>query len=140
MATPVKTPNERRPVEHEGRRSLILAVVGLALTFLLFVIGIGLNVIALVASIRASRRAKQEGKKLGTARAATAISIVGLVIGSGIVATYLYFRPELETYADCKLGAATIAAEQDCVGTLERGMERKLPFLKPGELRFPIAP
>lgn len=134
------TPVQARPTEGTGRRALWLAFAAAALTLMLPLAGLVMSVFALVASVRAVRA-------LRSAAASTTPAVVGLVLSSlvllvslGVTATQLYFSDELSAYTECGKGAGTVAAQSECTERLERAMEKKMPFVRPGELQFPFAP
>jgi hypothetical protein len=116
------------PVAAGGRRGLLLSLGALAMTLLVPVIGIVFGVFALAVSVR-SRSV-----------AGIVISVVSLLLAAAVTATQLYFSTELSAYYECKKGAGTVSAEQQCLTRLERAMEAKLPFIGPGRLHFPFAP
>ncbi|MFG1750674.1 hypothetical protein [Streptosporangium sandarakinum] len=136
MTTPVKA----HPTEGAGRRALWLAVAAVILTILLPLAGIVMSVIALVVSIRAVRTLRSETRPAGTGVTGMVVSALALLLALALAATQFYFRDELAAYTDCRTGAGTVAAQNECVQRLERAMEKKLPFVQPGELRLPIAP
>jgi Chain length determinant protein len=110
------------------RRALLLSLGALALTLLLPVIGLVFGIFTLVVSARSK------------AVVGIVVSTVVVMMAVGMTATQFYFGDELSAYNECKKGAGTVSAQQECVDGLERAMEAKLPFLAPGELRFPFAP
>jgi hypothetical protein len=141
VTTPVQIPTgQQRPAEAAGRRAIWLALAALAMTFMLPIAGIVLCVLGLTAGIRAVGQLRKEGKPAGVAIGAVITSSVAMVIALIMTTFQLYFSSELTTYSECKIGAGTVAAQSDCVESLERAMERRLTFLKPGELQFPFAP
>ncbi|GLW05505.1 hypothetical protein Misp01_06350 [Microtetraspora sp. NBRC 13810] len=140
MATPVQSPTGQRPPEAAGRRAMLYAFLALVVTFLLPVGGLVLGLIALVIGIRAVGLLRRAGKPATVAIVGVVISSVASFIAVGTTGLQLYFASELSTYTECKIGAGTVAAQSDCVERLERSMEQRVPFLRPGELQFPIAP
>ncbi|MFF0307354.1 hypothetical protein ACFYSC_07995 [Streptosporangium sp. NPDC004379] len=136
MTTPVKT----RPEEGAGRRALWLAVAAAVLTVLLPPAGIVMSAIALVVSVRAIRTLRSATRPTGSGVVAVVVSALALVLAMALAATQFYFRDELAAYTDCRTGAGTVAAQDECQQRLERAMEKKLPFVRPGELHLPIAP
>ncbi|MEU9836608.1 hypothetical protein AB0D67_34165 [Streptosporangium sp. NPDC048047] len=136
MTTPVKA----RPEEGAGRRALWLAVAAAVLTVLLPPAGIVMSAVALVVSVRAIRTLRSATRPTGSGVAAVVVSALALVLAMALAATQFYFRDELAAYTDCRTGAGTVAAQDECQQRLERAMEKKLPFVQPGELHLPIAP
>ncbi|MDF5751329.1 hypothetical protein [Spongiactinospora sp. TRM90649] len=140
MTTPVQTPIGQRSPEVAARRAIWLALAAAAMTFLLPIAGLVLCVIALVAGFRAVGATRREAKPSGLAVTGVVISSVSLLLSVGMAAFQLYFSSELSVYTECKIGAGTVASQEQCLDQLERAMERKMPFLRPGELQFPFAP
>ncbi|GAA5043200.1 hypothetical protein HNP84_004382 [Thermocatellispora tengchongensis] len=140
MTTPAQIPTGQRSPEAAGRRAVWLALAALVMTFMLPIAGLVLAVLGLTAGIRAQSESRKAGRTAGAAVTAIVISAVSSLIALGYTALQLYFAPEITAYGECKIGAGTVAAENDCVERLERAMEKKMPFLRPGELQFPFAP
>src|SRR5690606_5010979 len=109
-----------------------------AMAFLLPIAGLVLGALALAAGVRALRELRQAEKPLGTAITGIVVSSLSSLIALFYTVLQLYFANELNAYNECQLGAGTVAAERDCVEQLERAIEKKLPFLKPGELNLPL--
>lgn len=135
---PTQFSTGQRPPEAAGRRAVWLAVAALAMAFLLPIGGLVLGALALTTGIRALGELRRAGKSTGTA-------ITGIVLGtiSSLIALFytvlqLYFAPELSAYNECRLGAGTVAAQHDCQEQLERALEKKIPFLNPGDLQLPF--
>ncbi|MCG5220709.1 hypothetical protein [Streptosporangium sp. KLBMP 9127] len=141
MTTPVQIPTgQQRSPEAAARRAIWLALAAVAMTLLLPVAGIVLCVVALTAGIRAVGGSRKAGKPSGLAVTGVVMSSVALLVALAMTAFQLYFGSELTAYGECKIGAGTVAAQTECVDRLERSMEQRMPFLKPGELQFPFMP
>lgn len=133
-------PVQARPAESAGRRALWLALTAMVMTLLLPLAGLVMAIFALVTSIRAIPALRSIPKPVG-------IAVVGIVLASGallvsiaMTAMQFYFGNELTAYAECGKGAGTVSAQNECVEHLERAMEKKMPFIQPGQLQFPFPP
>ncbi|MFF5245866.1 hypothetical protein ACFY3V_16425 [Streptosporangium sp. NPDC000095] len=133
-------PVEVRPTESAGRRALWLAVAAAVMTLLLPLAGIVMAIFALATSIRAIRTLRAIPKPAGTAVVGVVLSATALLISIAVTSLQFYFGDELAAYTECGRGAGTVAAQNECVEQLERAMEKKLPFLEPGQVRFPFPP
>ncbi|MEU8200264.1 hypothetical protein [Streptosporangium sp. NPDC049046] len=133
-------PVEVRPTESAGRRALWLAVAAAVMTLLLPLAGIVMAIFALATSIRAIRTLRAIPKPAGTAVVGVVLSAMALLISIAVTSLQFYFGDELAAYTECGRGAGTVAAQNECVEQLERAMEKKLPFLEPGQVRFPFPP
>ncbi|GIH89553.1 hypothetical protein ACFFMN_13845 [Planobispora siamensis] len=134
------TPVQLRPAEGAGRRALWMAFAAIVLTLMLPVAGLFMAIFALVVSIRAVPALKSAAKPVTTAVVGIVISSLALLVAIGVTAMQFYFSDELAAYAECKIGAGTVTAQNECVDQLERAMEKRFPFLQPGELQFPFPP
>ncbi|MEU8035221.1 hypothetical protein [Streptosporangium sp. NPDC049078] len=133
-------PVEVRPAESAGRRALWLAVAAAVMTLLLPLAGIVMAIFALATSIRAIGTLRAIPKPAGTAVVGVVLSATALLISIAVTSLQFYFGDELAAYTECGRGAGTVAAQNQCVEQLERAMEKKLPFLEPGQVRFPFPP
>ncbi|MEU3163495.1 hypothetical protein [Streptosporangium sp. NPDC006930] len=133
-------PVEVRPTESAGRRALWLAVAAAVMTLLLPLAGIVMAIFALATSIRAIRTLRAIPKPAGTAVVGVVLSATALLISIAVTSLQFYFGDELAAYTECGRGAGTVTAQNECVEQLERAMEKKLPFLEPGQVRFPFPP
>ncbi|MER6825949.1 hypothetical protein ABT352_08165 [Streptosporangium sp. NPDC000563] len=133
-------PVEVRPTESAGRRALWLAVAAAVMTLLLPLAGIVMAIFALATSIRAIGTLRAIPKPAGTAVVGVVLSATALLISIAVTSLQFYFGDELAAYTECGRGAGTVAAQNQCVEQLERAMEKKLPFLEPGQVRFPFPP
>ncbi|RBQ16557.1 hypothetical protein DP939_30065 [Spongiactinospora rosea] len=140
MTTPVQTPIGQQTPEAAGRRAVWLALAAVAMTLLLPIAGVVLCVIALVAGIRAVGALRRAAKPTALVVTGVVVSALSLLWSLVVLAGQVYFGQELTAYTECKIGAGTVAGLEECVDLLERGMESKMPFLKPGDLQFPFAP
>ncbi|MEV8633333.1 hypothetical protein AB0395_16895 [Streptosporangium sp. NPDC051023] len=134
------SPVQARPAESAGRRALWLAFASVVMTFMLPLAGLVMSVFALVVSIRAIPALRSVTKPAGIAVVGIVLSSLALLVSLGVTAMQFYFSNELATYADCRAGAGTVTAQNECVEQLERAMEKKMPFVRPGEVQFPFPP
>ncbi|MER5619775.1 hypothetical protein [Streptosporangium sp. NPDC002544] len=133
-------PVQVRSTESAGRRALWLAVTAVVMTLVLPLAGVVMAIFALVTSIRAIPTLRSVPKPIGTAVAGIVLSAGALLVSAGVTAMQFYFSDELAAYTECGKGAGTISAQNDCVERLERAMEKKMPFVQPGQLQFPFPP
>ncbi|GAT66537.1 hypothetical protein HS048_08620 [Planomonospora sp. ID91781] len=136
MATPVQL----RPAESAGRRALWLAFASAVMTLMLPMAGLVMSIFALVVSIRAIPALRSVSKPIGTAVAGIAIASAALLFSIMASAFQFYLRDELSAYEECRRGASTVTAQDECLNRLEDSMRKKLPFVEPGQLRFPFGP
>ncbi len=134
------TPVQARPAESAGRRALWLALASVVMTFMLPLAGLVMSIFALVVSIRAIPALRSVTKPTGIAVVGIVLSSVALLISLGVTAMQFYFGDELASYAECRTGAGTVSAQNECLEQLERAMEKKMPFVKPGDVQFPFPP
>ncbi|MFF5210790.1 hypothetical protein [Streptosporangium sp. NPDC000396] len=134
------TPVQARPAEGAGRRALWLAFASVVLTLMLPLAGIFMSLFALVASIRAIRALRSVTRPVGTAVTGIVVSSISLVISLAMTTMQFYFSDELSAYTECRRGAGTVTAQNECVEQLERAMEKKMPFVQPGQVQFPFPP
>ncbi|GAA0832778.1 hypothetical protein ACFQVD_24945 [Streptosporangium amethystogenes subsp. fukuiense] len=133
-------PVQVRPTESAGRRALWLAVTAVVMTLVLPLAGVVMAIFALVTSIRAIPALRSIPKPVGTAVAGIVLSAGALLVSTGVTAMQFYFGDELAAYTECGKGAGTVSAQNECVERLERAMEKKMPFVQPGQLQFPFPP
>ena len=122
-----------------GRRALLLSIGALALTLLVPVLGLALGVLSVVVCFRAVRRRSRERGPVLMPVLGLLISTASIIMAVAVTWFQMYFGDELGTYTECMKGAGTATSQQVCVSELERGMERKLPFVPKGSLKFPFA-
>ncbi|MDP9862918.1 MULTISPECIES: hypothetical protein [Streptosporangium] len=134
------TPVQARPAEGAGRRALWLAFASVVLTLMLPLAGLVMSLFALVASVRAIGALRSVTKPTTPAVVGVAVSVLTLLIAAGVTAMQFYFSDELASYAECRRGAGTVTAQNECVDQLERAMEKKMPFVRPGDVQFPFPP
>ncbi|MFF4411490.1 hypothetical protein ACFYY8_03115 [Streptosporangium sp. NPDC001559] len=134
------SPVQARPAESAGRRALWLAFASVVMTFLLPLAGLVMSIFALVVSIRAIPALRSVSKPTGTAVTGIVLSALALPISLSMAAMQLYLSDELSAYTDCRAGAGTVAAQRECVQQLEQALQKKMPFLQPGDIRFPFTP
>ncbi|GAA3137475.1 hypothetical protein [Streptosporangium carneum] len=134
------TPVQARPAESAGRRALWLAIASVVMTFMLPLAGLVMAIFALVVSIRAIPALRSVTRPVGIAVVGIILASLALLISLGVTAMQFYFSDELGSYAECRRGAGTVTAQNECVEQLERAMEKKMPFVRPGEVQFPFPP
>ncbi|GAA2885006.1 hypothetical protein GCM10010517_48580 [Streptosporangium fragile] len=133
-------PVQVRPADSAGRRALWLAFAAVVMTLMLPVAGLVMSIFALVASIRAIPALRSVPKPIGTAVAGIVLSAGALLVSAAVTALQFYFGDELSAYTECNRGAGTVASQNECVEQLERAMEKKMPFVQPGQVQFPFPP
>lgn len=126
--------------ETGGRRALLLALGALAMTMLLPLGGVVFALFALAVSVRTLKEQREHRQPTGTTVAGLIISFLTLLAAAGMTVVQLYFTKELTAYTECQKGAGTVSAQQHCLDTLERAIEKKVPFIPEGQLQFPFAP
>ncbi|WP_031160880.1 hypothetical protein [Streptosporangium roseum] len=134
------TPVQARPAEGAGRRALWLAFASVVLTLILPLAGLVMSIFALVASVRAIRALRSVTKPVTLAIVGIVVASLALLISAGVTAMQFYFSDELAAYTECGRGAGTVTAQNECVDQLERAMEKKMPFVRPGDVQFPFPP
>ncbi|MBP2704777.1 hypothetical protein JOL79_13235 [Microbispora sp. RL4-1S] len=133
MTTPLQT--QAPPTG--GRRSLTLAVAAVVFTLLLPVAGLALSVFAILIAIRDLRALQRARQGVGMAVGAVALSSIAFLLGAAMTAFQLYFSAELSAYTECRKGADTVAARQDCSEQLVRAFEDKLGVPWPSGIPAP---
>ncbi|MEU8269099.1 hypothetical protein AB0B89_18260 [Sphaerisporangium sp. NPDC049002] len=123
-----------------GRRALLLSIGALALTLLMPVLGLALGGFSIIVCVRAWKTRSAKRRPVIMPIAGLLISIFSIVMAASVTWFQMYFSGELTAYTECMKGAGTATAQQTCVTGLEQGMERRLPFIPKGSLRFPFAP
>ncbi|WP_433251853.1 hypothetical protein ACQPYK_06745 [Streptosporangium sp. CA-135522] len=134
------TPVQARPAEGAGRRALWLAFASVVLTLMLPLAGLVMSIFALIASIRAIKALRSMTRPVTPAVVGVVVASLTLLISVAVSAMQFYFSDELASYAECRTGAGTVAAQSQCVEQLERAMEKKMPFVQPGDVQFPFPP
>ncbi|MEU9890189.1 hypothetical protein [Sphaerisporangium sp. NPDC051011] len=123
-----------------GRRALLLSIGALALTFLIPVMGLALGVFSVVVCVRAWRALSRKKGSVVMPVLGTLVSLASITLAASVTWLQSYFSTELSTYAECMKGAGTSTSQQVCVTDLQRGMERKLPFMPKGSIQLPFPP
>lgn len=126
--------------ETGGRRALLLALGALAMTMLLPLGGLVFALFALAVSVRTLKEQRERRQPMGTTVAGLLISALTLLAAAGMTVVQLYFAEELADYTECQKGAGTVSAQQHCLDTLERAIEKKVPFIPEGQFQLPFAP
>ncbi|MBD3136025.1 hypothetical protein [Microbispora bryophytorum] len=122
MTPPLQTPTPATG----GRRALVLALMALVFTLMLPAAGLALSLFAVVIAIRDLRLLNRERRGIGMATGAVVLSSLAFVLGIVTTGFQLYFSDELTAYNECRKGAGTVAAQQDCSEQLMRAFEQKM--------------
>ncbi|MGW4421555.1 hypothetical protein [Streptosporangium sp. NPDC004631] len=134
------TPVQARPAESAGRRALWLAFASVVMTLILPLAGLVASIFALVVSIRAIPALRSVTKPVGVAVVGIVLASLALLVSLAVTTMQFYFSDELTAYTECGRGAGTVTAQNQCVEQLERAMEKKMPFVQPGQVQFPFPP
>ncbi|MER7127619.1 hypothetical protein [Streptosporangium saharense] len=134
------SPVQARPAESAGRRALWLAFAAVVMTFLLPLAGLVMSIFALVVAIRAVPALRSVSKPTGTAVTGIVLAALALPVSLSMAAMQLYLSDELTAYSDCRAGAGTVVAQKECVDQLEQALQKKMPFIQPGDIQFPFTP
>lgn len=137
--TPPKTPRQSF-ADTSGGRALLIALAGLAMAMLIPLVGLVFVVFALVVSVRTTVALRKADARTGAAVAGIVISAFSLLFALAGTVSQVYFANEWTAYYNCKKGAGTVSAQQHCVDELERAIERRVPFLEPGQFEIPFVP
>lgn len=143
MTTPSQTPPKPpRPAiaDTGGGRALLISVAGFAMAMLLPVVGLVFSLFALTVSVRTRAALRRAGSRTAAAVAGIVLSAFSLLFALLATVSQLYLADEWAAYYDCKRGAGTVSAQQHCVDQLERGIERRMPFLEPDQFEIPFTP
>ncbi|MEU7877391.1 hypothetical protein [Microbispora bryophytorum] len=122
MTPPLQTPTPATG----GRRALVLALMALVFTLMLPAAGLALSLFAIFIAIRDLRLLNRERRGIGMATGAVVLSSLAFVLGIVTTGFQLYFSDELTAYNECRKGAGTVAAQQDCSEQLMRAFEQKM--------------
>ena len=136
MVTGLHTP----ATETGGRRALLLALGALAMTMLLPLGGLVFAIFALAVAVRTLKEQRERRQPVGTTVAWLLLSLVTVLFATSLSVTQIYFAEELAAYTECQKGAGTVSAQEHCLDTLERAIEKKVPFIPEGQLQIPFAP
>ncbi|WP_182874021.1 hypothetical protein [Microbispora sp. H10670] len=120
-----------------GRRALALAVTAMVFTLLLPPAGLALSVFAFIVAVRDLRLLNRARQGIGMATGAVVLSTLAFVLGAVTTAFQLYFSAELNAYTECRKGAGTVAAQQQCSDQLMRAFEDKLGIAWPASVPAP---
>ncbi|GII66465.1 hypothetical protein Skr01_65500 [Sphaerisporangium krabiense] len=121
-----------------GRRALLLSIGALALTLMFPVLGLALGVFSIVVSVRGWQALARKKRSVLMPVLGSLISSASIVLAALMAWFQTYFGNELSSYTECMKGAGTTTAQQICATDLQRDMERRLPFLPEGSLRFSL--
>ncbi|WP_169951959.1 hypothetical protein [Microbispora sp. H11081] len=133
MTTPLQT---QAPATG-GRRALVLALMALVFTLLLPAAGLALSIFAIFIGIRDMRLLSRERRGVGMATGAIVLSSLAFILGVVTTGFQLYFSNELNAYTECRKGAGTVMAQQECSDQLMRAFERKLGVTWPAGVPAP---
>ena len=118
------TPAAQDAARRSGRVALLLAVVGLVLTFIVFPVGAVLDVTAVVLGVRAVARAHRArtsavpgGAAIGVGALSTALAVLALVV-------LAVFWTEARAYTECSRDALTTTATDSCTTQLRDDLRR----------------
>ncbi|GAA1001689.1 hypothetical protein GCM10009555_106750 [Acrocarpospora macrocephala] len=131
------TPLQVSTPELGGRRALTLALMALIFTFMLPAAGLALSVFGFVVGVRDARLLGRAKQRTGMAVSAIVISVIAFLLGAVTTLVQVYFSAELTAYAECRKGAGTVTAEQECTGALKRALESKLGVPWPSDMPLP---
>ncbi|WP_214109432.1 hypothetical protein [Acrocarpospora catenulata] len=131
------TPLQASAPELGGRRALTLALMALIFTFMLPAAGLALSVFGLAIAVRDARTLRRTRQRTGMAISATVISGVAFLLGAATTIVQLYFSSELTAYTECRKGAGTVTAQQECTDQLRQGLENKLGIPWPADIPLP---
>lgn len=131
------TPLQMSAPETGGRRALALAIMALVFTLILPAAGLALSIFGVILSIRDLRALQAARQRIGMATSAVVVSSLALVLGMIMTAFQLYFSAELTSYTECRKGAGTVEAQQDCMDQLMRSLEKKLGVALPANFPTP---
>jgi len=122
----------RRGTEPGGGRAVLLAVTGILLSSELLpwgLLGLGLEIAAIVIGVRTRRRARVSGR---VAPGALAAVITGSIAVAFFVLALTFvgiFYEEYDTYRDCLSRAITGTANDACRAAFERTVRERLGLL-----------
>jgi hypothetical protein len=133
----VTTPLQTQAPATGGRRALVLALMALVFTLLLPAAGLALSIFAIFIGIRDMRLLSRERRGVGMATGAIVLSSLAFILGVVTTGFQLYFSNELNAYTECRKGAGTVMAQQECSDQLMRAFERKLGVTWPAGVPAP---
>lgn len=112
----------RKPIEPGGGRALLLVGAGLVVAGMLFpwgVVGLALEIGAIVLGVRTMRRAAASGRPAPGALAAVVAGSVASVLLVGLLGFLTLVYKEYQAYTTCFGRAITESAKADCRTTFE---------------------
>jgi hypothetical protein len=120
---------QRREREPGGGRALLLALAGIVLSSVLLpwgVLGLALEIAAIVIAVRALRRAKAAGRVAPGAHAA--IVAAGMALAFFVVALAFVgiFHEEWHAYRACVDRAITSSADEACRSQFDRSVRDRI--------------
>ena len=119
----------RGEVEPGGGRALLLAIAGIVLSSALLpwgVLGMALEVAAIVIAVRTLRRAKAAGRPAPGAHAAVVAASIALAFFVAALAFVGFFYDEWNTYRTCLDRAITGTARDACREQFDRSVRERL--------------
>ncbi len=120
---------QRSEVEPGGGRALVLAVAGIALSSALLpwgIIGVALEIAAIVIAVRTLRRAKAAGRVAPGAHAAVVAAGIALAFFVVALAFVGVFYDEWDTYRTCLDRAITDTANDACREQFDRSVRERI--------------
>jgi hypothetical protein len=130
-------PHEPTAIERAGRWALWLGTGSMVLSVFQSIyrpVGLIFGIIAVVMGVRAHLRAQRQRALAPGAVAGIAMGAVAIAISIPVLAMSLFFRTEMDRYAECRASANTITDEQACKDAFARSLEKKVK-LRQGSLR-----
>ncbi|GAA0395185.1 hypothetical protein GCM10009530_53370 [Microbispora corallina] len=131
------TPLQMTAPETGGRRALTIAIMALVFTLVLPAAGLALSIFAIIVGVRDLRSLQQRRQRIGMATGAVVISSVAFMLGAITTVFQLYFSSELSAYTECRKGAGTVEARQECSDQLMKSFEKKLGVAWPSGIPAP---
>ncbi|MCT9928708.1 hypothetical protein N5079_00595 [Planotetraspora sp. A-T 1434] len=131
------TPLQMSAPETGGRRALTLAIMALVFTLMLPAAGLALSVFGIIIAIRDLRSLQRGRQRVGMATSALVISSIAFLLGAGTTAVQLYFSAEISAYTECRKGAGTVEAQQECSDQFKHAFEQKLGVPWPAGIPAP---
>ena len=122
-------PRPRGQTEPGGGRALLLAVAGIVLSSALLpwgVLGLALEVAAIVIAVRTLRRAKAAGRTAPGAHAAVVAAGIALAFFVVALAFVGFFYDEWRTYRTCLDRAITASANDACRDQFDRSVRERV--------------
>lgn len=123
---PQVSDEERKRLRTRGRLALVFGIVAVPTAILLFPLGLGLGVAAIVLGALAYRTARRVSLVAAGAVPGIVLGIVATVLASVAAAVTLTFWAEVSEFTSCQEGAITHVAQAKCQRTFERQIEERL--------------